>query len=462
MRAVDYKNAIVVVCTIGTAVNLWGCTTQNETAQETGKPLTAADLNDPTKCLGKPIEGLTPDELRKFRAGEVLFKKEFTPEEGLGPLFNGKSCFECHGQPLVSGMEGRDISSTSILNYARRVPNSAKAKKPLKEVIQSLGKPDVDFFLTRGGPSLQRKSITTEFPAKFPFDCQLDFEQVPQEAELQSNRHTPPIFGDGLIDMIPDGDFAAMSVTQTSENPALAGRPIAAVDRYTEAARPARFGWKNQHVNLFNFTTGAMNIELGLTTFAQHTENSLDPLGDNPRCLDSYNKAGSPNDTGKTLLALTWYQTLLGPAPRGAITDEVTKGEKIFEKLDCAFCHRANWKTAKECYIGDPDSELPQIKPVEVKALEDKEFHPYSDFLVHDMGPELADGIPQEGAKGGEWRTTPLWGLRFKKFFMHDGRTRDLHEAIKMHGGQAAESASNYEKLSEADKTALTAFLKSL
>ncbi len=450
---------IRLMCALSLVVALAGCT---QKSQESEEKLTDADLNNPVKCLGKPIAGLTSDQLRKFHEGEVLFKKEFTPEEGLGPLFNGKSCFECHGQPLVAGMEGRDISSTSILNYARRVPGSAKAKKPLKEVIQNISKPDVDFFLTRGGPSLQRKSITTEFPDKFPFDCQLDFEQVPVEAELQSNRHTPPIFGDGMIDMITDGEFAAVAMTEHTENPALAGRPIAAVDRYTESARPARFGWKNQHVNLFNFTTGALNIELGLTTYAQNTENSLDPLGDNPRCLDKYNKAGSPNDKGKTLLSLAWYQTLLAPPPRGQITEEVTKGEKIFEKLDCAFCHRPNWQTAKQCFVGDPDSELPLIKPLEVTALEDKEFHPYSDFLVHDMGADLADGIPQEGAKGGEWRTTPLWGLRFKKFFLHDGRTRDLHEAIAMHGGQGSSSAQMYEKLSKEDKTALLAFLKSL
>ncbi len=424
--------------------------------------LTAADLNNPVKCLGGPLPGLTPEEVRKFHVGEVLFKKEFTPEEGLGPLFNGKSCFECHGQPMVSGGEGRDLSSTSILNYARRVEGSAKSKLPLKEVIQDLGKPDVDFFLTRGGPSLQRRSVTTEFPNKFAFENHLDFEQIPLEAELQSNRHSPPIFGDGLIDCIPDGDIAAQGVQESMENPALAGRQISAVDRYTESARAARFGWKNQHINLFNFTTGAMNIEMGLTTFAAHTENSTEPLGDNPDFLRIANKAGSPNDKGKILLALAWYQSLLAPAPRGPITPEVTKGEAVFKKLDCAFCHRPTWKTASECIFADPEGKLPETKQVRVKALESQTFSPYTDLLVHDMGPELADGIPQEGAKGGEWRTTPLWGLRFKKFLLHDGRTRDLHTAITMHGGQSSESAQAYKKLTPEDKNALLAFLKSL
>lgn len=426
------------------------------------RTLTDADLNDPVKVLGGPLPGLTPEETRKFHVGELLFKKEFTPEEGLGPLFNGKSCFECHGQPLVSGGEGRDISSTSIMNYARRVPGSPKSKKPLREVIQSLGKPDVDFFLTQGGPSLQRKTVTTEFPNKFPFGTQLDFEQIPVEAELQSNRHSPPIFGDGLIDSIPDGEIAQQAVAESTTDPALAGRQISAVDRYTEGARVGRFGWKDQHVNMFNFTTGAMNIELGLTTYAAHTENSIAPLGDNPSFLRAVNKAGQPNDKGKILLALTWYQSLLAAPPRGPITPEVTKGEAIFKKLECAFCHRPTWKTAAEVYLADPEAPLPITKPVRVSALEDKTFSPYSDFLVHDMGPDLADGLPQEGAKGGEWRTTPLWGLRFKKFYIHDGRTKDLHEAIAIHGGQGTYSANEYKKLPKEEKDALLAFLKSL
>ncbi|MBY0550767.1 MAG: hypothetical protein K2W95_26040 [Candidatus Obscuribacterales bacterium] len=439
------------------AVVLSGCS-----KTEHDQPLTDADLNNPNKVLGRPLPGLTAEELRKFRVGEMLFKKEFTPEEGLGPMFNGKSCWECHGQPGPPGGEGRDISSTSILNYAKRDPVSPKSKKPLKEVIRGLTKVDVDFFLTKGGPSLQRKTITTEFPNRGTFQDQLDFEQVPMDAELQSNRHSPPIYGDGLIDSIPDGEFTAQGIKEMVSDPAVAGRAAVAVDRYTEASRSARFGWKDQHVNLFNFTTGAMNIELGLTTYGAHTENSSEPLGDNPEFLRKINQAGQPNDKGKILLALTWYQTLLAPPPRGPITPQVTAGEKVFEKLDCAFCHRPSWTSASKVMVADPDSKLPLIDAVEVAALENKTFYPYSDFLLHDMGLELADGIPQEGAKGGEWRTTPLWGLRFKKFLMHDGRTRDIHTAILMHGGQAQSSADRYKSSSQEDKDALLAFLKSL
>lgn len=454
MKQVVFTRHFLLAAFISSVGIISGCASQNT--------LSDKDLNDASKVLGRPISGLTPPQLSKFWRSEALFKKEFTPEEGLGPIYNGKSCFECHGQPGVVGGEGRDLSSTSILNYARRVPGSPKSKLPLKDVIQDLKKPDVDFYLTHGGPSLQRRSITTDFPDKYPFDCQIDFEQLPVDAELQSNRHSPPLFGDGLIDQIPDGQIANQAIQETMTNPALAGRPISAVDRYFESARAARFGWKNQHVNMINFTTGALNIEMGITTFANHTENSLVPLGDNPTCIRDLNKAGSPNDKGKVLLSLTYFQSLLAPAPRGPITEEVKKGEKIFEKLDCAFCHRPTWKTASKVLLPDPDSPVPIINYLEIPQMENVDIHPYSDFLVHDMGVELADGIPQEGVKGGEWRTVPLWGLRFKKFLLHDGRTRDIHEAILMHGGQAADSSKRYSELTPEDKSALTAFLKSL
>jgi CxxC motif-containing protein (DUF1111 family) len=413
--------------------------------------------------FGGPVAGLTPDQIRKFESAKALFKKEFTMEDGLGPLFNGKSCYECHGQPSFVGAEGRDISSTSIINFAKRAEVSPKSKLPLKDVIADLTKVDVDFFLTRGGPTLQRKSLTTEFPDKFPFDAQLDFEQIPVDAELQSNRHTPPIFGDGFIDQISDGDIIYNSQRQNDVARNLAGRPMLAIDRFLERPRAGKFGWKCQQVNLLNFTATALNTEMGITTYLQHTENTPSFLGILPIAFrNAMPKSEGPNDKGKLLLAFTYFQSLLAPPPRGPITPQVKKGEEIFKRMQCSVCHMADARTAIKAEVPDPDSPLPDIKYIQIDALSNKIFHPYSDFLLHNMGAELADGIPQEGAKGGEFRTTPLWGLRIKKFLLHDGRTTDLHEAIMAHGGQAEEVKNNYSQLSKEDHNALHAFLRSL
>ena len=411
--------------------------------------------------IGGPIKGLTRAQMAKYEAAEAIFRKEFTPEEGLGPIFNGESCFRCHGQPGAIGGEGRDRSRTSIITFARRVPTSEKAKLPLKDVICDLTKEDVDFFLNRGGPSLQRFSITGEFPDKYPVEASIDFEQLPIDAELQSNRKSPIVFGIGLIDNMADGDIISNALKESVDNPDLAGRPISAVDRFTERARAARFGWKCQMVNIMNFAAAAMNIELGITTHLHHTENTPSYLGImSPKLQELLPPI--PNDNGKVFLNLVYFLSLLGPVPRGEITEEVKHGEEVFNQIRCAACHKADAKTVAKAMVPDPDSPLPNIKYIEIEALSGKVFHPYSDFLVHQMGPELADGLPQEGSKGGEFRTTPLWGTGIKRFFLHDSRANSIHEAILYHGGQASSVRDAYKQLPEKDKKALLAFLKSL
>lgn len=423
------------------------------------QPLPAPDSGQ----AGAPVNGLTPVQLKKFYDGKTMFMHKWTVDEGLGPSFNALTCYECHGQPGPVGGEGRDISSTSALTYARRFPGNPKAKRPLREVIQGLTRGDVDLYLERGGPILQRKTLSTENPDMFPFNAQLDFETVPRDAELFSNRHTYPILGDGFIDNIPESDIVYNSMQQAAHYPKLAGRVITAVDRFLEHAGVSRFGWKNQNINLINFTAVAMSNEHDITTYLLHTENTPSYLGLLPSefAAKIRNRSG-PDDRGKSLLTLTYFESLLAPPPRGPVTEEVKNGEKIFKDLRCAVCHQPEARTLPDAFVPDPDSPIPQIRWIKMEPLSNKVFYPYSDFLVHDLGPDLADGIPQEGSKGGEFRTPPLWGLKTRKYFMHDGRTQDLHEAIMMHDGQAAEVRDEYAKISSVDRQSLTAFLRSL
>jgi CxxC motif-containing protein (DUF1111 family) len=411
--------------------------------------------------LGGPVKGLTPTQLRKFYATEETFKHEFTPEEGLGPLFNGRSCFECHGQPTTIGGEGRDVASTGVIRIGTRLPNKPMSKAPLKEVISNLTQEDVDILLMKGGPALERKSITSEFINKYPANCQIELATVPPGTELISMRHAPPLFGFGLIEAIPDPDIVDNVFKELKENPQLAGRALSQVDPLTYQPRVSRFGWKNQNSTLMTFTQEALNTEMGVTTFFQKNEKSAQGISQFPRCIYKF-LPPEPNDIGKNMAKMTYFQALLAPPGRGPITAQVQRGEKVFSKLDCAVCHRPEMSTSPVVYVVDPDSPAPQFRYIEVPALESKPVRAYSDFLVHQMGPGLADGLPQGGAKGGEWRTTPLWGLRLKKFLLHDGRTSDISEAILAHGGQATMVAQNFKDLPESDKADLLAFLKSL
>jgi CxxC motif-containing protein (DUF1111 family) len=138
------------------------------------------------------------------------------------------------------------------------------------------------------------------------------------------------------------------------------------------------------------------------------------------------------------------FMKLLGPPPRGTITDEARHGEQLFQQLGCASCHVPSLKTG----------------PSPVRALSFKRFFPYSDFLLHDVG--TGDGIAQGDAKPEEIRTPPLWGVRLRAPFLHDGRASTLREAIELHAGEALRSRNEFEKLSSADKKAVLAFLGSL
>ena len=411
--------------------------------------------------LGGPLKGLNAEQLHKFYDARTVFTRAFTPEEGLGPLFNGASCFECHGQPGVAGGEGRDLGSTGVIRIGKRSPASPLYKSNLADVKERLTFDDVDLMITHGGPALQRKSITSEFPNKYPAECQAEIAVAPADAELISLRHSPPLFGFGLMEAIPDAGIEQNAFEEMSTHPDLAGRVSPHKDPLTRQIRLGRFGWKNQHATLLAFTAEALNVEMGITTYIRPMiKNSRSP-SQMPAGLIKYLPA-EPNDNGKLLAELAYFQDLLAPPARGPVSPQAQQGEAVFNRLQCAVCHRPEMETAPTVYVVDPDSPFPALRWVEIPALENQPVKAYSDFLVHKMGNKLADGLPQEGSKGGEWRTTPLWGLRFKKFYLHNGSATTLEDAISMHGGQAQPVISNYNQLSPSDKASLVAFLDSL
>lgn len=408
---------------------------------------------------GGPIEGLTPQQLRLFYATKETFKHDFTTEEGLGPLFNGRSCWECHGKPGPTGGEGKDVTTTGVVRIAMRI--GPKADKPKSEVMSNLTQDDVDRLIDFGGPAISRKSVTAEFPDKFPTECIVEGGVIPPQAELISLRHSGPLFGLGLIDAIPESDIAQNVFRESEMNPNMVGRLTPHFDPLTERIHVGKFGWKNQNPNIIIFTNEALRTEMGITTYIQPSEKFGKAEDNYPVCIRKL-LPGQPNDQGTNLIKLTYFQSLLAPPPRGQITEQVKRGEKVFDRLQCSVCHTPVMYTAPIIYVVDPNSPAPRLNYLEIRALENKPVKAYSDFLVHQMGVGLADGVPQAGAKGGEWRTTPLWGLRLKKFFLHDGRTRDLAVAILSHGGQAQEAVDKYRQLPTTEREDILAFLHSL
>lgn len=409
---------------------------------------------------GEPLPGLTGHELEIFRKGKVLFEHDFVPEEGLGPVFNGRSCFECHGKPVAVGLEGQDLTKTGVVRIGAispATPLSSNLSKA-KQLVDSFS---FSGLITKGGPSLERRSVTLEFPSRYPSGCVVEVGVVPLGAQFISLRHAGPLLGLGLIEAIDDETIMRNMMRQAKHTPELVGRTNPAADPLTLTTNVGRFGWKAQNSNLLLATAEVLNNEIGITTFIQNTPRSGSGIVDFPECIAFY-LPPEPNDEGKKLVLLTAFQALLAPPAPLTLTKEGSRGKAIFKQLQCAVCHTPELPTAAVVYIPNPGSPFPALHYMEVKALESQPVRLYSDLLLHDMGAKLADGIVQSTARGGEWRTTPLWGIRFKKFFLHNGSAKTVEQAILAHGGQALNVKTAYESLPHKDKKAVLEFLSSL
>ncbi|HKS23379.1 MAG TPA: di-heme oxidoredictase family protein, partial [Thermoanaerobaculia bacterium] len=358
---------------------------------------------------GGPLRGLTPAELAAFQDGLEDFTEVESVDEGLGPVFNERSCAACHSAGGVGGGSERTVT-----RFARRVRGV------------------FDPLTNLGGSLVQDHAIGTADGSPHQFRP----EVVPQPASIVVHRRTTPLFGLGFVDATPDSTFAALAA-----RPEMPGR-VNMVDNIRAGMKTAgKFGWKAQVPSLVQFAGDAYLNEMGITSADFPNENC--PQG---RCDElQFNPAPGINDDGSGVAALHDFMTLLAPPGRGAINGDVNDGEDVFNRIGCASCHVATLRTGAS----------------PVAALDNKVYHPWSDYLLHDMGT-LGDGLEMGDAKGAEMRTAPLWGLRFVTTYLHDGRATTLDQAILAHDGQARPSRDRYAALNARDKARLTAFLNSL
>ncbi|MBX9770971.1 MAG: hypothetical protein K2X29_06350 [Candidatus Obscuribacterales bacterium] len=413
----------------------------------------APDIGQP----GGPINGLSLLQLKKFYQCREVFKKKFSIKEGLGPLYNADSCYSCHGQPGIAGNQGAGPKDS--LTYI------ASPVKPLtKEQVSAatIGFKDSDFHVYDGGPIIMTKSVTSEFPKHFAQDCLLRAGSIPKGSVFITSRWAPSLWGMGLIDAIGEENIEDLELKQADDNLSTAGFTVSHRDRITHQDRVGRFGYKNQYTGLVDAVADQMNTTLGITTKYERTVRTTDVDYNVPECLRSY-LPEEPNDNGALLAKLNYFIALSSPPPTGTINAATNRGRLTFEKLGCAACHVPTLSTAPEYYILDPDSQFPTKRYLRVQALENREVNAYSDLLLHNMGAELADGIATTGGvSGGQFRTAPLWGLRYRKYYLHDGRTNDLAKAILAHGGQGQFSRAKFASLPQQEKSDLLLFLNSL
>jgi CxxC motif-containing protein (DUF1111 family) len=363
------------------------------------------------ELLDGPVDGLTPAENARFLAGDIAFNDEiFTAATGLGPVFVATSCGSCHPG------DGKGHPFTTLTRFGQTDETG-------------------NTYIGRGGPQIQNRALPGYTP-----------ETIPPGTTF--SKLTPPAnTGLGFLAALSDAQIRANADPNDADGDGISGalNYITAPPYFVPAPGQApvngkyigRFGKKAAAVDLLHQTASAYNQDIGITSAYE----SVDPFT---------HLATDPEVDEKTIQDVVFYlRTLKAPIPRG----DYATGRGIFQEIGCGKCHIEEW-----------------ITPVsDINSLSEKIFHPYTDLLLHDMGPALDDGYTEGSATTAEWRTPPLWGLGLSRnsqggqyYLLHDGRAHSIEEAIKMHGGEGAGSRERFETLSASEKEALLEFLESL
>lgn len=362
--------------------------------------------------FGAPLPDLKARQVAAFEAGREEFESAETVEGGLGPIFNDVSCVACHSAAAAGGAGTATVTRFGRLTHGRFDP-----------LAQS------------GGSLLQRLAID---PAAL--------EHVPREANIVALRLTTPLFGAGLIEAIPDSEIRQNAERRKPDG--ISGRAATIVDIASGEERVGRFGWKAQHASLLGFAADAYLNEMGVTNRFFPVENA--PNG-NAALVDRFDRIPDPEDTVNPATgrgdvdALADFMRLLAPPPQVRQTPSAAAGGRLFAQMKCVACHTPFMLTGAS----------------PITALAHKPVPLFSDLLLHDMGA-LGDGIVQGDAKAREMRTSPLWGLRARGRFLHDGRAATIGEAIRAHDGEGTAARDRYNHLSRVEQQQVLDFLNSI
>jgi CxxC motif-containing protein (DUF1111 family) len=389
-----------------------GCSDQRESAPTA--PTASLEQAAMTSSVipGDPLAWVTPAERARFDQGAQFFDVEFENETGLGPLFNEASCAECHEDP-VRGGSGDEIEFHAT---ATNLDGTC------------------DELTGQGGPVFQQFSSQALQPLLATL--RVTKEPTPPSATSVGLRTSAPLFGLGLVDAIPDAAILAMSDPLDRNGDGISGRA-----NLTPDGRVGRFGRKAVVPSLRAFNDGAFRDEIGITSAAVPTEGTFGGY-ELPSRAD---QVADPEIAEEALDLTDAFVRLLAPVAPLEPTKETKSGRNLFARINCTGCHTPTLRTGNN----------------PVAALRYRDVAAYSDLLLHDLGPELAD-ICRPGALAAEFRTQPLMGLRLLPHFMHDGRAQTVTQAIEAHGGEAAASRKQFGQLSNEERAAIVAFLNSL
>jgi CxxC motif-containing protein (DUF1111 family) len=421
---------------------------------------------------GGALNGLTADETAFFQDGKTRFLEVEAVPDGLGPRFNSNECGGCHSQPAIGGTSpasNPQIVVATLSGAKNAVPWFIAPHGPIREARFKLG-PD-------GSPDGNVHAVFVISGRSDAPGCNIaqpDF--TPAGDPLTGKGGNPniifriptPLFGTGLIESIPDSAILANMAANASLKSALGihGHPNAHlsgnVNRSGNDGTITRFGWKAQNKSLLLFSGEAYNVEMGITNEIFPQERDETPsclLNATPENTQTFTPAaGSPASAVlPDIQGFANFMRMLAPPAPAPQSPATENGRAVFERVGCASCHTPSLKTGRAIASGSA------TKPS--AALSNQTVNLYSDLLLHHMGEGLADGITQGAAGPDEFRTAPLWGVGQRVFFLHDGRTSNLVEAINAHrsyGSEANGVVRDFQRLPTQQKQDLIDFLRSL
>ena len=475
MRRIQVTGAFTAVLLTGLAASMLLATVCETTADPAGSlpagDATSAHAPD-ANAFSHSSATLPFEKELDFKVGNGIFKKLWVTapastksSDGLGPLYNARACQRCHlkdgrGHPPSANFP-EDNAVSMLIRLG--IPIGSRDTRP-----DPVYGGQLQDFAVAGLPIEGRPHVTwteelvaladgTEVSLRRPDWTVADLGYGPMDPETRiSVRMAPPMIGLGLLEAVPAEQIAAYADPEDSDGDGISGRAAEVTNAETGDLMLGRFGWKASQPTLRQQTQAAFLGDMGLSTTAFPFGHG-DCTDRQPLCRDAPD--GGSQATGlevsETMLKLVVFYSrhLAVPARRDLTDPAVARGQSVFAEAGCASCHRPSLTTAADA--ADP-------------TLAGHTIYAFTDMLLHDMGPDLADGLPEGDATQSEWRTPPLWGIGLTQTvnghtnFLHDGRARSVLEAILWHGGEAQAARDHVVGLDPADRDALIAYINSL
>jgi CxxC motif-containing protein (DUF1111 family) len=411
-------------------------------------------------AFGQEVNGLSSQEKADFVVGNSFFKLNWVPapastadRDGLGPIFSSASCSGCHvkdGRGLPPELKVGESGSGLLIraSLASGLPHPIfGGQLQAKGIVGVTPDPEVSVsWINQNFTFPDGESVVMRKPS-----FQLDNSTYGLTNDLSiSPRLAPQIIGMGLLEAIPEVDLLKNEDIGDQNQDGISGKANRVFNRKMGQTVIGRFGWKAGQPSVLQQTAGAFNGDMGITSSLFPSEDFTETQ---KQLFPGLINGGNPEISDILLNRVTLYTAALAvPARKNATSAAILDGKKVFSELGCAQCHVPRWKTGNS----------------PISSLTGQVIFPYTDLLLHNMGPELADNRPEAMADGQEWRTPPLWGIskietvNNKRFLLHDGRAKTISEAILWHGGEGAKSKERFQNLTQGQRKLLLDFVSSL